>query len=66
VYALERQVVQKSIDDIGSPELAEKNAKFNAERARERIRASRFAWYGLVCFVIGFLLQAFGHWAGHR
>jgi hypothetical protein len=59
---LERHIVEETIDDIGAPELLAKNETFNLDRAFERVRAARFAWIGLVCFIIGFALQAISAW----
>jgi hypothetical protein len=59
---LERNVVEKTVDDIGDPKLIAKNESFNRDRARERVRASWWAAWGLACFVLGFALQAFSVW----
>lgn len=59
---LERQIVEETIDDIGAPDLLAKNEAFNRDRALERVRAARFAWLGLVCFIVGFALQAISAW----
>ncbi len=49
-------------DDMGDPDLLRKNEAVAAERARERVRASRWAGVGLICFLIGFSLQAVSAW----
>jgi hypothetical protein len=59
---LERNVIEETIDDVGAPELIEKNEAFNRKRAAERVRASRYAWVGLICFIVGFALQAVSAW----
>ncbi|HSS47023.1 MAG TPA: hypothetical protein VLL03_06395 [Burkholderiales bacterium] len=59
---LERHVVEETIDDLGAPDLLARNEAFNRDRAAERVRASRLAWLGLVCFIIGFMLQAISAW----
>jgi hypothetical protein len=61
-FLLERQVVGKTIDEIGAPEVVAKNEAFQRDRARERTRASQSAWWGLVFFVLGFALQAVSAW----
>ena len=61
-FLLERQVVGETVDDIGAPELLAKNESFKRDRARERTRVSKIAWWGLVCFIIGFALQAISAW----
>lgn len=61
-FLLERQVVGETVHDIGAPELLEKNESFKRDRVRERTRASKIAWWGLVSFVLGFTLQAISAW----
>jgi hypothetical protein len=61
-FLLERQVVGKTVEDIGAPELVARNEAFQRDRARERRRASQSAWWGLVFFVLGFGLQAISAW----
>ena len=61
-FQLEDIPVAKLFDDLGSPELVEKHERLNADRAAERMRASRWAQYGLTLFLIGFSLQAIGSW----
>lgn len=61
-FLLERQVVGETVDGIGAPELLAKNESFKRDRVRERTRASRIAWWGLVSFVLGFVLQAISVW----
>ena len=61
-FALEDIPVAKLFDDLGSPEMVEKHERLNDARAAERLRASRWARYGLVLFLVGFVLQAVGSW----
>lgn len=61
-FLLERQEVGESKDAIGAPELAAKNESFKRDRVRERTRASRIGWWGLVSFIVGFALQAVSAW----
>jgi len=62
-FLLERQaVVGETTNDISAPELLAKNESFKRDRVRERTRASRIGWWGLVCFVLGFALQAISAW----
>ncbi len=61
-FLLERQVVGESISEIGAPELLAQNEGFKRDRARERSRASQYAWWGFVFFVVGFALQAISAW----
>ncbi|MGZ8252242.1 MAG: hypothetical protein ACXW1P_07315 [Methylophilaceae bacterium] len=59
---LEAQIIPMSIDDIGNENLSEKVSEISHLRAKERLRAKYWALVGLVCFLLGFLLQAFGSW----
>jgi hypothetical protein len=61
-FQLEDIPVAKLYDDLGSPEMIKKHERLNAERAAERVRASRWAQYGLALFLVGFTLQAIGSW----
>ncbi len=61
-FLLERQAVGETIGDLGSPELLAKNESFKRDRVRERTRASQIAWWGLVSFIVGFVLQAISAW----
>lgn len=61
-FLLERQVVGESIAEIGAPELLAQNEVFKRDRARERSRASQYAWWGFVFFVVGFLIQTISVW----
>ena len=60
--ALEEVELPKLLGDLGSPENLERNRHLSLGRALERVRASRWAAAGLVCFVLGFALQAIGSW----
>lgn len=60
--ALERTAPVVLIDDVGSPEIVEKNERFELERAKERLRASRWAAAGLAFLVLGFLCQVLAGW----
>lgn len=59
---LEDIKVGKTIDDIGAPEILMWNEQQAVARARERVRAARWARVGLVFFIVGFALQAIGSW----
>ncbi len=60
--AIEQIHQVRLFDDLGDPELLKRNEAVAAERARERVRASAWAGIGLICFLIGFTLQAIGAW----
>jgi len=60
--AIEQIFQVRLFGDMGDPDLLRKNEEVADERARERVRASKWAMAGLICFVIGFILQAIGAW----
>ena len=60
--ALEQVKVPVLMDDLGSPENIRENQLLSRGRAFERVRASRWAAAGLLCFLLGFVLQAIGSW----
>lgn len=60
--ALEKPVVEMTINDLGSPETVAAAHAASEGRARERVRAGRWAFAGLLLFLLGFLLQAIGSW----
>src|SRR6267143_3207944 len=63
--ALEQIALGETIDEYGSGDLLNRNAELSAARAQERVRAARWAAFGLACFVIGFVLQGIGSWPKH-
>ena len=60
--ALEEVELPRLMDDLGSPENLRRNRELSHARALERLRSSKWAAAGLVCFILGFLLQAVGSW----
>lgn len=60
--ALEQIELPRLFDDVGSSENLERNRQLSLRRAAERFRASRWAAFGLGCFILGFLLQIIGGW----
>ena len=59
---LEAPIVPMTIDDIGGEAMVRKATESANSRAKERLRAKHWSLVGLVCFVLGFLLQGVGSW----
>lgn len=59
---LEKPVVAMTIDDIGGAKALAAAHAASERRARERVRAARWALAGLTLFLLGFVLQAIGSW----
>jgi hypothetical protein len=61
--AMLEQIKQvETIDDMGAPDVLMWNSGQAQARARDRVRASRWAGAGLAFFIFGFLLQGIGGW----
>ena len=59
---IEAVAVPRLFDDIGSPENIRKNEMLSAARAAERVKASRWAFAGLLFFIAGFSVQLTAGW----
>jgi len=59
---LEQTAPLKMFDDLGSPENLAADRFQTEARARERVRTSRWALWGLASLGFGFALQAFSAW----
>lgn len=61
--AMLEQIKQvQTFDDMGAPDVLMWNSGQAQARARERVRASRWAGAGLAFFIVGFMLQGIGGW----
>ena len=61
-WELEKPVVPMTISSIGAPETLHAATTISGQRAHERVRAARWAFYGVILFLFGAILQMFGSW----
>ncbi len=61
-HRLEAPVVPMTFDDIGGEGMVQRANEASNQRVQERLRAKRRSCFGLVLFILGFLLQAIGNW----
>ena len=59
---IEASVLPEDLYAVGSREIGQRAEEGSLRRAQERLRAKRWSRFGLVFFVLGFVLQAVGGW----